>query len=63
MKVGKDMNIDSVDKALDVLDDFMDDLDELYGLCTFTYGDDAYEAMEFLHMWRLEEIKKKIQVG
>lgn len=57
------MKIDSVDKALDVLDDFMDDLDELYGLCTFTYGDDAYEAMEFLHMWRLEEFKKKIKIG
>ena len=57
------MKIDSVDKALDVLDDFMDDLDELYGLGTFTYGDDAYEAMEFLHIWRLEEFKKKIKIG
>ena len=57
------MKIDSVDKALDVLDDFMDDLDELYGLSSFTYGDDAYEAMEFLHMWRLEEFRKKIKIG
>ena len=54
------MRFNSVDEALDILDDFMDDIDELYGLCTFTYGDDAYDAIEYLHMWRMEELRKKI---
>lgn len=56
------MKIKSVDQALDILDDFIDDLDELCGLCSFTYGEDAADAIEFLHMWRMEEFKKKIKV-
>ena len=56
------MEIKSVDQALDVLEDFFDDIDELCGLCSFTYGEDAADAMEFLHMWRVEEFIKKIKV-
>ena len=54
------MRFNSVYEALDILDDFMDEIDELYGLCTFTYGDDAYDAIEYVHMWRMEELKKQI---
>lgn len=50
------MEIKSVYEALDILDDFMEVLDELYGLCSFKYGDAAYEALEFLQMY---DFKKK----
>lgn len=50
------MEIKSVYEALDILDDFMEVLDELYGLCSFKYGDEAYDALEFLQMY---DFKKK----
>lgn len=57
------MKISTANEALDVLDDFLDEVDELYGLCSFTYGTDAYDALEFLNMKALEEFKKKIKIG
>ena len=57
------MVIKTVGEAIDILEDFIDELDELYGIGVFTYGEDACDAIEFIHRWRLEEFKKKIKVG
>lgn len=57
------MVIKTVDEAIYILEDFIDELDELYGIGVFTYGEDAYDAVRFLHEWRTEELIKKIKVG
>lgn len=54
---------DPVYEALETLDDFLEELDEFYGLAALKYGDEAYQAMETLHFWynkqRNDELLKK----
>lgn len=38
-------------EALETLDDFLEELDEFYGLITLPYGSESYKAMEVLHSW------------
>ena len=45
--------IKNLSEAIDALDDFLDDLDEECGLAALRYGDEAYEALEFLHEYIL----------
>lgn len=47
------MEIKSVSEAIDIIADFLEELDEEYGLPTLKYGDDARTAIKFLHMWNL----------
>lgn len=46
-----DNKIETVSEALDILDDFMEELDETCGLSALKYGDEAAAAMDFLHDW------------
>ena len=38
-------------EALETLDDFLEELDEFYGLVALKYGSEAYDAMEVLHSY------------
>ena len=38
-------------EALETLDDFLEELDEFYGLVALKYGSEAYRALEILHSW------------
>ena len=42
---------DSVYEALETLDNFLEELDEFYGLAALKYGSESYKAMEVLHSW------------
>jgi hypothetical protein len=55
LEVKMNEKVKSVYEAIDILDDFIDDLDENFGLVTLTYGRDASKAMEFLHSWLLKQ--------
>jgi hypothetical protein len=57
------MIIKTIDDAIDILEDFIDELDERYGIGMFTYGEDACDAVRLMREWRIEEFKKKIKVG
>lgn len=52
-----DNKIKSLDDAVEALADFLDDLDEEYGLDFFRYGHEAYMALEFLYDYRHEQWK------
>lgn len=54
------MIIKTIDDAIDVLEDFIDELDERYGIGMFTYGEDAYDAIRLMRELRIEEFKGKI---
>lgn len=50
--------LNPVCEALDNLDDFLEELDEFYGLAALKYGDEAYDALEILRSWYYEQNKK-----
>ena len=45
-------------EALETLDDFLEELDEFYGLITLPYGSESYKAMEVLHFWHNKQNDK-----
>lgn len=45
-------------EALETLDDFLEELDEFYGLVVLKYGEEAYDALETLHRWYDEQRDK-----
>lgn len=42
---------DPVYESLETLDNFLEELDEFYGLVALKYGSESYKAMEVLHSW------------
>lgn len=54
-----DNKIKSLGAVIDALDDFLDDLDETCGLAAMRYGDEAHEALEFLHDYSLAQWRKE----
>lgn len=50
--------LNPVYEALENLDDFLEELDEFYGLAALKYGDEAYNALEVLRSWYYEQNKK-----
>lgn len=50
--------LNSVYEALEVLDVFLEELDELYGLAALQYGSEAYHAMEVLRSWHNKQSNK-----
>ena len=54
-----DVNIKSIDDAIDWLDTFLEEMDEVYGLAALRYGRQAYAAMQCLHNYRMKELEKE----
>lgn len=50
--------IKTLGEAIDALEDFLDDMDEYYGLCALRYGERAADALEFLYDYRLDQLNK-----
>ena len=49
--------IKTLSQAIDALENFLDNLDELYGLSTMTYGVEASDALDFLYDYKLKHTK------
>ena len=60
MEIAKDENCnnkrepDPTYEALETLEDFLEELDEFYGLVALKYGSEASDALETLRSWYLQ---------